>query len=164
MSSFKKQFAKHRAIIGVVVLSVVATVLLIYLTPLKFITIVPPPMNEMDPTDFYAVFQAHPDDYIFIDVRSPNIYQAAHAKGAINVPIENLFDEHYTLPKTGKKIALICTTGRLAAIAYGYLQDWGFNNLIHIEGGLQNWTGENLPVEGRNVYAPLPTSTDDQHQ
>ncbi len=143
--------------------TVVLTALAIYLTPLRHITLISPVMNEMDPKVFYADFTAHPNDYILIDVRSADIYQAAHAKGAINIPIENLYDEHYTLPKTGKQIALICTTGRLAAVAYGYLQDWGFTNLIHIQGGLENWTAEGLPVEGANVYAPA-TSTPDEHQ
>jgi len=142
---------------------VAATALAIYLSPLRHLVFISPTMHEVDPKEFYSDFRVHPDNYIFVDVRSPNIYHAAHAEGAINIPIENLFDEHYTLPKHGKKIALICTTGRLAAIAYGYLEDWGFQNLIHIEGGLENWTAEGLPVAGANVYQPT-TPTSDEHQ
>lgn len=141
--------------------AILATVLLIYLTPLKHKNLVPPVMREMDPATFDAAYIAHPDRYVFVDVRSPNVYAAAHAKGSINIPIENLFDEHYTLPKDGKQIALICTTGRLAAIAYGYLEDWGFTNLIHIQGGVANWSSEGLPLEGSNVFSP---SGPDIHQ
>ena len=139
---------------------VIATVLTIYLTPLKHLNLVPPVMNEMDPAAFNAEFTAHPEDYIFIDVRSPNIYQSAHAKGSTNTPIENLFDEHYNLPKSGKKIAIICTTGRLAGVAYGYLENWGFTNLVHIQGGMANWAYEGLPIEGANVFSPAT----DEHQ
>lgn len=140
---------------------VVAAVLVVYLTPLKHLNLISPVMNEVDPAAFQADFIAHPDEYIFIDVRSANIYESAHAKGAINIPIENLYDDHYSLPKSGKKIALICTTGRLAAIAYGYLQDWGFNNLVHIQGGLQNWTYEGLPIKGSSVFS---STSPDLHQ
>ncbi len=145
----------------VAAVAVITTTLLIYLTPLKHLNMISPVMNEVDPAAFQAKFLAHPDDYIFIDVRSPNVYESAHAKGAINIPIENLYDEHYTLPKSGKKIALICTTGRLAAIAYGYLQDWGFTNLVHIQGGLENWSYEGLPIEGTSVFS---TGGPDIHQ
>ena len=145
-----------------VVVAVVATALAIYLTPLRHFTLISPTMHEIDPSDFYADYSKNPDDYVFIDVRSPTIYASAHAKGSINIPIENLFDEHYRLPKYGKKIALICTTGRLAGVAYGYLENWGFQNLMHIEGGVANWSTEGLPIEGKNVG--LPKGAPDEHQ
>jgi rhodanese-related sulfurtransferase len=158
---------KHKliiAFIGSVGAAVLVTALAIYLTPLKHLDLIPPTMNEVDPATFYADYAAHPDDYIFIDVRSADVYESAHAKGAINIPIENLYDEHYTLPHSGKQIALICTTGRLAAVAYGYLQDWGYTNLIHIQGGLENWTLEGLPVEGDNIANLASTTPSDEHQ
>ncbi len=155
---------EKRTLIISVVAAVIFTALLIYLTPLRHFAFISPGMREVDPKDFYADFTAHPDDYLLIDVRSASIYQSAHAKGAISVPIENLYDEHYSLPKTGKKIALICTTGRLAAIAYGYLENWGFTNLIHIEGGMVNWTTEGLPVEGKNVRNSKTDIPIDSHQ
>lgn len=148
--------------VAAVVGAVVVTALAIYLTPLRHFALISPTMHEVDPSDFYADYSKNPDDYIFIDVRSPQIYNSAHAAGSINIPIENLFDEHYRLPKYGKKIALICTTGRLAGVAYGYLENWGFQNLIHIEGGVANWSTEGLPVEGANVG--LPRGLVDEHQ
>src|SRR3990167_5280225 len=152
--------SQKTVLIVFVLVAVVATALAIYLTPLRHFTLISPTMNEIDPSDFYADYSKNPDDYIFIDVRSPNIYQSAHAVGSINIPIENLFDEHYNLPKSGKKIAIICTTGRLAGVAYGYLENWGFTNLIHIQGGMVNWTYEGLPLEGSNVFSPAV----DEHQ
>jgi rhodanese-related sulfurtransferase len=141
--------------------AVCATAVVIYLTPLRHVTFISPAMREMDPKTFYEAYSAHPDDYILVDVRSPNIYQSAHAQGAISIPIENLYDEHYTMPRSGKTIALICTTGRLAAIAYGYLENWGFHNIVHIQGGMLNWTAEGLPIEGSGT---LQASESDQHQ
>jgi len=143
-----------------------ATALLIYLTPLKYVNLVPPVMNEMGPTEFHQRFNENPDEYVFIDVRSPNIYNSAHAKGSVNIPIESLYDEHYALPRSGKKIVLICTTGRLAAVAYGYLKYQGFNNLLHIQGGMVNWANQGLPLEGRTVFsasAPSEYRPDDGH-
>src|SRR5665213_1885235 len=119
---FKDMVSSHWFILALAVAgSIVVTILVIYLTPLKYLDIVPPPINEVDPAVFYKEYKAHPDQYELVDVRSVDIYTAAHAEGAISIPIENLFDEHYSLPRSGKQIALICTTGRLAAVAYGYL-------------------------------------------
>lgn len=161
----KKFYSKIAVVVGLLFGASVVTMFAIYLTPLKHIALISPVMNSVDPKDLYADIQAHPNDYVFIDVRSPSVYLSAHAKGAINIPIENLYDEHYSLPRTGKKIALICTTGRLAAIAYGYLEDWGFTNLLHVQGGLENWAYEGLPLVGNNVMQFNSTSTiQDNHQ
>lgn len=150
----------RRAFASFVGLAVLVTAAGIMLSPLRHLRVISPAMHEMDPKEFYADFQAHPDEYLLIDVRSANIYNSAHAKGAISIPIENLYDDHYTLPSSGKKIALICTTGRLAAVAYGYLEHWGFLNLIHIEGGMVNWVAQGLPVEGRYIQGGIQ----DDHQ
>ena len=149
-------------IIAIIAFTAFVTVIAIYFTPLRHVQLLSPTMNSMDPAEFYKDFSANPDKYMLIDVRSASVYQSAHAQGAVSIPIENLFDEHYILPRTGKQIALICTTGRLAAIGYGYLENWGFRNLIHIQGGMVNWTTEGLPVEGSNVFTAAPVS--DEHQ
>jgi rhodanese-related sulfurtransferase len=154
-------FARYLPKLGFALVIALSTATAIYFTPLRHIVFLSPTMNEMDPKVFYAEYSAHPEKYVLIDVRSPDIYQSAHAKGAISIPVENFFDEHYTLPRSGKQLALICTTGRLAAIGYGYLQNWGFRNLIHIQGGMVNWTAEGLPVEGSHVMVPVIS---DEHQ
>lgn len=147
-----------------ILFAVVATVLVVYLTPLHHVNLVPASMNEVDPKTFYAEWQANPNGYILVDVRSASVYTSAHAQGAINIPIENMYDDHDLLPHSGKQIALICTTGRLAAIAYGYLEDQGFTNLIHIQGGLVNWVSEGLPVQGTNTALAASTTIPDEHQ
>ncbi|HEV3245026.1 MAG TPA: rhodanese-like domain-containing protein [Candidatus Paceibacterota bacterium] len=137
---------------GVAFVCVLGTALAIYLTPLKHFDLVQPGMNEMDPAAFYKAYSADPNQYLFIDVRTTTQYAAGHAQGAVNIPVADFVDEMSQFPKSGKEIALICSDGRLAAIAYGYLEDHGFTNLIHIEGGLQNWTLEGLPVgEGQST-------------
>lgn len=135
----------------IIVTTALVTILSIYLTPLKHLNIISPTMNEIDPAVFYQKFTANPEQYLFIDVRSPSEYAAVHPKGSINIPIADLTDMHSQLPKNGKQIVLTCTTGRLAEVAYGYLQNWGFLNLLHITGGLQQWSLEGLPVEGTSV-------------
>ncbi len=129
-----------------ILLGVVGTVLAIYLTPLKHFNLVEPTMREMDPAAFWTDYNAHPGTYLFVDVRNAADYNAVHAPGAVNMPIATLSDQYKTLPRQGKFIALICGDGRLAKVAYGFLEDYGFRNLIHITGGLENWILEGLPA------------------
>jgi rhodanese-related sulfurtransferase len=112
----------------------------------------------MDPSAFWKDYTAHPDEYLFIDVRDPDEYNIAHAKGSINMPIATLADEYKVLPRHGKFIALICGDGRLSMVGYGFLQFEGFTNLIHITGGIQNWIVEGLPVT-QGTSTRISTST-----
>jgi len=120
----------------------------IYLTPLKWMNFVEPTMHDVDPVAFWEDYQKNPDAYLLLDVRSKREYDIAHAQGSISEPIANLFDDRAVLPKKGKKIVLICSTGRLAGVAYGYLEREGFQNLLRIEGGLNHWADAGLPVVG----------------
>ena len=140
-----------------VIAVVMVVIAFVYLTPLKWLNIVEPRSVDIDAKEFYTDFSANPDEYIFIDVRQPEAYRTAHAKGAISIPIGSLYDGHRSLPKTGKKIVLICSSGRLAGVAYGFLEHQGFLNLLRIEGGVQAWALEGLPLEGNNITAPIPS-------
>ena len=152
-----KKIIQYNVSILWVGVAILVSVCIIYLTPLKHLNVIEPNPTDIDPATFWTQYQAHPDEYILFDVRGVDAYTAAHAKGAISQPIGNLFELHNSLPRHGKTIVLICSSGRLAGVAYGYLQDQGFLNILRIKGGLQNWIAEGLPVEGKNLLAPIPT-------
>lgn len=129
-----------------VLLTNIAVVLLIYLTPLKNLNMIPPTVTDIDPKAFQANFLENPEEYIFVDVRSEEEYYKEHAEGAINIPLHMMYDARYTLPKTEKEIVLICSKGRASGVAYGYLEHQGFLNLKRIEGGISHWIDEGLPT------------------
>lgn len=132
------------------------------LTPLKNVALLTPTINDIDPVAFQADYAKNPDDYIFIDVRSPSAFNTIHAEGAISMPLHTLYDEHWTLPKTGKKIVLICSLGRAAGVGYHYLEHHGFFNISRIEGGIEAWQLAGLPVVGNKVFSPEATNGDQE--
>ncbi len=140
-----------KAVIMIAGVSVLAVLCLVYLTPLKWVTVIEPTIRDIDPTEFQADFAKNPDKYIFIDVRPENVYNALHAKGSVNMPLHTLYDQRRVLPKYGKTIVLICAGGRASGVGYSYLQHYGFFNIHRIEGGIENWILEGLPVEGTSV-------------
>lgn len=149
-------FEKIRTVV-IVLITLLSAVLLIYLTPLKHFNLIDPNPHDIPPVEFWNDMQAHPEEYYFIDVRDQSAYETAHARGAISQPIGTLFDLRKSLPKD-KTIAIICTSGRLAGVAYGFLEHWGYTNMVRLEGGMQKWSLEGLPLDGRDILAPLPAS------
>lgn len=134
-----------------IVAAVLITLCAVYLTPLKHVNVVEPTIDDINATEFQEDYLKNPDDYIFIDVRPEAAYASAHAKGSISMPLHTLYDERHNLPKSGKQIVLICSGGRASGVGYSYLEHYGFFNIQRIEGGIEQWMAEGLPVEGTNV-------------
>ncbi|GEM_PF-680395 len=148
-----------RAIVSVAAVAVLATLLLVYLTPLKWITVIEPTIRDIDPIEFQADFAKNPDKYIFIDVRPESAYNALHAVGSISMPLHTLYDQRRVLPKRGKTIVLICSGGRASGVGYSYLQHYGFFNIRRIEGGIEQWILKELPVEGTSATQNAPVGS-----
>lgn len=148
------------AALVLVIFSILLTAIGIYETPLRYTSLIqPPPIHDVDPKEFYAEYTAHKDAYLFIDVRQATAYEASHAPGSVNIPLQNLYTERLNLPRSGKIIALICSTGEASGVAYEYLQHYGFTNIIRITGGVQNWAAEGLPLEGTQALPATSSST-----
>ena len=46
-----------------------------------------------------------------------------------------------------KRIILVCASGGRSALATQTLQDMGYENVAHLDGGLNAWIAQGLPVE-----------------
>jgi rhodanese-related sulfurtransferase len=145
--------------LGLVVLGGLITLSFETLRYTKYVT---PSTREMDPAVAYSIMSKQsPDEYLFFDVRTEGEYNKIHAELSKSVPIANLYSEWKTLPRDkDKKIYLICTTGRLAGVAYGFLQLHGFTNIVHVRGGIQNWVDADLPTVSRPVFYDALNSLD----
>ena len=121
---------------------------------IRYTQYIEPYRVEISPKNTYAaISRSWSGKYLFFDVRSRKEYDELHASWAESVPIADLYDRWKTLPRwDDTPIYLICTSGRLAAVAYGYLQIHGFHNIRHIEGGISNWVSENQPVVVKKLF------------
>ena len=123
---------KKRNLIISYILVVIFTLSVVYLTPLKNSAIIEPTIHDVDPSAFVAEYKNNTNGYIFIDVRDVNSYNNLRAKGSISMPLHTLYDQRKNLPKTGKKIVLICSGGRASGVGYMYLQHYGYFNIARI--------------------------------
>lgn len=128
---------------------------------IKYNQILDPKIVNIDPTDAYDQIINTKNKVIFIDVRSRSEYDKAHASSSINLPIHYLYDDTHgfknelkvPLPKnTNQDIYLICSGGRLAGVAYSYLEHYGYRNIKRIDGGISNWAKQGLPVISQSLF------------
>jgi len=91
-------------------------------------------------------------DYLFIDARSKADYQKCHIKNAINLP-EHDFDMYLDafMSQTNPQQTLITYCGSIDCPLGAHLAEklffMGFDHVYHLNGGLDAWRNENLPVQ-----------------
>ncbi len=88
---------------------------------------------------------------VIIDIRTPEEYRSGHIKSAINF---NFYSDSFklnlaNLDKT-KTVFIYCLAGGRSANAAQIMLNYGFKNIIELDGGLLNWRAHNLPEQKAN--------------
>ena len=118
-------------------------------TALKLDT--PPPenavrsaVNEISPAEAKAKTQ---EAYAqFVDVRTPEEYNAGHPSRAINIPLAELASKLDRLEKN-EPVYVICQSGRRSKEASEILVKNGFPWVFNVSGGATAWNAAGLPTE-----------------
>lgn len=116
-------------------------------TPARHLQVIEPSVQNIEAQQFWTLYEQNPENYLFIDVRDAATYAEGHPKGSVNIPLARLYTEREKLPKSGKKIVLICGGNAASGVAYSYLEHFGFFNLERIPGGYRDWLVAGLPTE-----------------
>ena len=88
------------------------------------------------------------EDFLYIDVRTPQEFEGVHISGARNIPLPDLHtyvDELKTLSQE-RPLMLVCRTQNRVKIAYEYLTNNGLTNCEILEGGITAWVEQDKPV------------------
>lgn len=87
--------------------------------------------------DVYAVQQ---QDYLLIDVRTPEEYQEETIPSAINIDVENdAFRSEVEKIDKNTPLIIFCKLGGRSETAAEILNNLGFTNVKEIEGGFEAW-------------------------
>ena len=84
------------------------------------------------------------NDYIILDVRTPEEFAEKHIPGAINIPNETIGTED--IPELANKEQLImvyCRSGNRSKQASEKLAALGYTNIVEF-GGINDWPGETV--------------------
>ena len=87
-------------------------------------------------------------DFIALDVRTPAEYEEEHVEGAIIIDF-NAGDFREEVDKLDKDKAylLYCRSGNRSGRALAIMKELGFLEIYHMNGGILEWTAEDLPLE-----------------
>lgn len=83
-------------------------------------------------------------DYIILDVRTPEEYAEKHIPNAINVPNETIGEDVIPeLPDEEQLILVYCRSGNRSKQASDKLVSLGYTNVYEF-GGINDWPGETV--------------------
>ena len=80
------------------------------------------------------------DGVVVLDVRTPEEFAAGHLAGAVNVDLESgSFESDITGLDQAAPYAVYCRSGNRSGQAMGIMQDAGFTDVAHLDGGIVAW-------------------------
>ena len=103
-------------------------------------------VKHVDAKGAHALLSTDPEAVI-LDVRTPKEIEGGYIEGAV---FANFYDEGFTqqLTKLDRSAPYIvhCRSGGRSTKALSTLEELGFTNVTHMDGGLQSWEREKLPL------------------
>jgi rhodanese-related sulfurtransferase len=108
------------------------------------------------PDDFYAVKSDKLAEDLtsaaaptIVDIRTAEEFgKDGYIKGAVNVPMQEIFNSLDKLPAKDVPIIINCVSGHRGSIVTTGLRLLGYTNVKNLAGGLNAWKAAKLPVEG----------------
>lgn len=125
-----------------------------------FIKNIPDTLNYITPSELRKILKESPQSIFVLDVRNTESYEESHIEGAINISIEDLFQDNSIkiLPKD-KPIVVCCGIGHVASQILTLLQLLGYDaiglkygmGVSTVAGELQKgWVELGYPVKSCN--------------
>ena len=85
------------------------------------------------------------DELFLLDVREPDEWAAGHVTGSHHIPLRELGPRQSELPSEGT-IVCVCRSGSRSGMVVRALAEAGYD-VVNLDGGLQSWEAEGLPLE-----------------
>ena len=85
------------------------------------------------------------EDWQVLDVRSIYEYAHGHTDGSVNMTVNSLMSQMYTISKD-RPVALICASGGRSSLGCRLLMSRGFNNVYNVRGGMSAWILSGYPT------------------
>ncbi|TRX55893.1 rhodanese-like domain-containing protein [Thalassomonas sp. M1454] len=91
--------------------------------------------------------QSTNENFLLLDVRTPEEFAAAHIPGAVNISHDELVSNlNNVFTYKDKNIVVYCRSGKRAGIAIDILKENGFRQAHHLSGDMNGWQAAGLKV------------------
>jgi rhodanese-related sulfurtransferase len=90
-------------------------------------------------------------EFVLLDVRCPDEYEAGHLPKAVNIPrgkLEFMIARLY--PNKDTEMVLYCRTGGRSALCTKTLMDMGYTNVKNFNGAFKAWGTSGYPIFNRH--------------
>ena len=87
---------------------------------------------------------------LVLDVREPNEYANGYIVNAVNIPrgvLEFKIDQHIGDSDKSVSVLVYCKTGGRGALAANALKLMGYEQVVSLQGGIDNWASAGNPIE-----------------
>ncbi|CAD86124.1 MAG TPA: rhodanese-like domain-containing protein [Nitrosomonas sp.] len=102
-------------------------------------------VRDIDPKR--AIRLINYEDALVLDVRDDSEYAGGHPPNAKHIPAEKIEDRWQELEKfKDKPVVIIFTPGLRVGRAGAVLRKNGFKQVFNLNGGIDTWRRENLPL------------------
>jgi len=111
--------------------------LLIVATAYTFLQTPPAEYGNVTVDEARSLIEGRPD-LVVLDVRTLSEYDDGHIEDAINIPVDELEGRFGELDP-GDELLVYCRTGNRSIRAVRLLEENGFTNVFHMDGGVVAW-------------------------
>ncbi len=95
---------------------------------IDFIEKIPDNLNYITPFELRKIQEESPESILILDIRNTESYEESHIKGAINIVLDDLFQDHVMANfPTDKTIVVCCGIGHVASQVLTLLQLLGYD-------------------------------------
>jgi adenylyltransferase/sulfurtransferase len=95
------------------------------------------PLPEITTAELQAQLESEAPPFL-LDVREPAEYEVSHLPGATLIPLAYLAERLEEVPRH-HPVVVYCRSGRRSTAAIKQLQQFGYDNLVNLAGGLNAW-------------------------
>ncbi len=97
------------------------------------------------------------EDFVLVDVLSPESYAKGHLPGAINMPVSEIESEAPGKLSIDDTIVVYCASFECHAspTAARKLEEMGYTRVIDYEGGLADWKDASYPLESGTAASTM---------
>lgn len=86
------------------------------------------------------------ENALMLDIREKKEFKSGHVVDAVNIPFASLASRLDELKEKERPIIVVCKAGQTASAASKQLKDAGHSAVYRLQGGMMEWTNQNLPV------------------
>jgi sulfur-carrier protein adenylyltransferase/sulfurtransferase len=107
-------------------------------------------IEQLTPQQAYEELNDSNGDVVLLDIREPHEHAEAHLEGDVLVPPAEVagLAADQRAPDTSRRVILYCRSGaRSARAAHLLKEQFGYDNVANVEGGILAWQEAGLPVD-----------------